>query len=63
MGHGGAEGWIILKPTLRANYEDVDWIHLAQDRNQWMGLINIAINLLVSSQVGKLTEHLGDYQL
>jgi len=25
----------------------VDWVHLAQDRNQWQDLVNTIINLLV----------------
>jgi hypothetical protein len=28
-------------------YEGVDWIHMAQDRDQWYGLVNSAINLQV----------------
>jgi phenylalanine-4-hydroxylase len=27
--------------------EDVDWIHLAQDRRQWRTLVNRATNILV----------------
>jgi len=26
-------------------WEDVDWIHLAQDRVQWWGLVNVVMNL------------------
>jgi hypothetical protein len=26
---------------------DMDWIHLAQDRDQWMALVNTAIKLQV----------------
>jgi len=26
---------------------DVDWMHLAQDRNQWRGLVNTVMNLRV----------------
>jgi hypothetical protein len=26
---------------------DMDWIHLAQDRNQWRALENMVMNLLV----------------
>jgi hypothetical protein len=25
-------------------YDDVDWIHLAQDRDQWQTLVNMSIN-------------------
>jgi hypothetical protein len=27
--------------------DDIDWIDLAQDRNQWRTLVNTAINLRV----------------
>jgi len=27
--------------------EGVDWIHLAQDRDQWRAVVNMAINLRV----------------
>jgi hypothetical protein len=26
---------------------DVDWIHLAQDRDQWRAVVNTVMNLLV----------------
>jgi hypothetical protein len=26
-------------------WEDVDWIHVAQDRDQWHALVNMIINL------------------
>jgi len=26
-------------------WEGVDWIHLAQDRDQWQALVNIVMNL------------------
>jgi hypothetical protein len=28
--------------------EDVDWIHLAQDRDQWWAVVNMAMNHRVS---------------
>jgi hypothetical protein len=28
-------------------YEDVDWIYLAQDRNQWLALMNMPMSLRV----------------
>jgi hypothetical protein len=31
----------------------VDWINLAQDRDQWRALVNMAVNLQVSLNVGK----------
>jgi hypothetical protein len=30
-----------------------NWIDLAQDRNQWRGLVNTIINLQVPQNVGK----------
>jgi hypothetical protein len=27
--------------------DDIDWIGLAQDRNMWRALVNLALNLLV----------------
>jgi hypothetical protein len=33
-------------------WEVVDWIHLAQDRNQWRVLVNTAMNLLVPKTEG-----------
>jgi hypothetical protein len=28
-------------------WEGVDWLHLAQDRDQWRALVNTVMNLLV----------------
>jgi hypothetical protein len=28
-------------------FEDVDWIHLAQDRDTWWALVNTVMNLRV----------------
>jgi hypothetical protein len=28
-------------------FECVDWNHLAQDRNQWLASVNVAMNLWV----------------
>jgi hypothetical protein len=28
-------------------YEGVEWIHLAQYRDQWIAVVNIAMNVLV----------------
>jgi hypothetical protein len=28
-------------------WEDVDWIHMAQDMNQWRAVVNTLMNLLV----------------
>jgi hypothetical protein len=32
-------------------WEGVDWIHLAQDWNQWWALVNLVINLQVPLKV------------
>jgi hypothetical protein len=31
----------------KIEWEGVDWIHLAQERVQWQGLVTMVINLLV----------------
>jgi hypothetical protein len=38
------EGNIRMNPR-EAGWEGVDWIHLAQDRNQWRVLVNTVMNL------------------
>jgi hypothetical protein len=34
-------------------WDGVDWIELAQDRDQWKGLVNMVMNLRVPQSVGK----------
>jgi hypothetical protein len=36
--------------------EDVDWIHLAQNRGQWQGVVNTVINLLAPQNGGYLSK-------
>jgi hypothetical protein len=31
----------------KTEFEGVDWIHMAQDRNQWRALVNTVMNLRV----------------
>jgi hypothetical protein len=31
----------------KTEWEDVDWIHTAQDRDQWLVPVNTVMNLLV----------------
>jgi hypothetical protein len=35
-------------------WDGLDWIDLAQDRDQWRALVNTVMNLRVSSNAGKL---------
>jgi hypothetical protein len=43
-GVGG--GWYRLKPK-GTGWCAVDWIHLAEDRERWRGVVNTAMNTLV----------------
>jgi hypothetical protein len=41
-------GWAILKWILREiGWDGVDWIDMAQDRDQWRALVNTVLNLQV----------------
>jgi hypothetical protein len=38
----------VIKMDLReTGWEDVDWIHDVQDRDQWQALVNVVMNLWV----------------
>jgi hypothetical protein len=42
-----------IKMDLReVGWDRMDWIDLAQDRNQWRALVNTVMNLLVPHNVG-----------
>jgi hypothetical protein len=36
-------------------WSGMDWIHLAQDRDQWKTLVNMVMNLWVQLNVGKFS--------
>jgi hypothetical protein len=43
-----------IKIDLReAGWDGVDWIDLAQDRDQWRALVNMVTNLWVPQNAGK----------
>jgi hypothetical protein len=46
LGRQEVGGWIILKWILDRK-GGMDWIDVAQDRDQWKALVNTAMNLLV----------------
>jgi hypothetical protein len=46
-------GWIILKRILEVVGGCMDWIDLAQERDQWWALVNTVMNLRVLSISGK----------
>jgi hypothetical protein len=43
IGKTGVDGKMLLEWILRS--EGVDWIHLAQDRDQWRALANMVMNI------------------
>jgi hypothetical protein len=46
--HLDVGGWTILKWILREiGWDGMDWIDLAQDRDQWRALLNTVMNLRV----------------
>jgi hypothetical protein len=38
---------------IRVEWDGMDWIDLAQDRDQWRALVNVVMNLWVPYNVGK----------
>jgi hypothetical protein len=47
-------GWTILKWILRGiGWDVMDWIDLAQDRDQWQALVNTVMNLRIPYNAGK----------
>jgi hypothetical protein len=42
------KAFLLFKKDLReTGFGDVDWIHLAQDRDRWRALVNTVMNLRV----------------
>jgi hypothetical protein len=41
------DGKIILERILKKRCENVDWMYLAQDRDQWWALVNTVMDLQV----------------
>jgi hypothetical protein len=46
-------GWIILKCISEVGFYGMDWIAQAQDRDQWMVLLNTVLKRWVPQNVGK----------
>jgi hypothetical protein len=45
-GDVGEDGRIILEGIIQKyEWEGVDWVHLAQDRDQWRAVVNTVMNL------------------
>jgi len=43
----GVDGRIILSSIFRKGWMGTDWIHVAQDRERWWGLVNAVMILRV----------------
>jgi hypothetical protein len=39
---------------MELEWEGVDWIHLDQDRDQWLALVNTVMNIWVPQKLGYL---------
>jgi hypothetical protein len=56
--------WKDIRIDLREmECEGVDWMHLAQDREQWRVLVNTVMNLQVPKNGRESLDYLSDYQL
>jgi hypothetical protein len=53
-----------IKMDLREiGWDGVDWIDMAQDRNQWRALVNMVLNLRVSIKCWGVLEGLHNWRL
>jgi len=43
----GLSGKIIQMDLREIGWEGVDWLHLAEDRDQWQALVNMVMNFQV----------------
>jgi hypothetical protein len=42
----------IIMDLREIGWEGVEWMHLAQDRDQWQALVNVVMNLCVHKKQG-----------
>jgi hypothetical protein len=47
LGDIGLDGKFILKWSVKISCEDVGWIHLYQDTDQWWAPLNVVMNFQV----------------
>jgi hypothetical protein len=40
-------GWTVLKCILEIGWDGMDWVDVAQDRDQWRALVDTVLNLRV----------------
>jgi hypothetical protein len=46
--------WIRWEDLKEIGWEVVDWMHLAQDRNQWRTLVNTVMNFRISGLADRM---------
>jgi hypothetical protein len=54
------DGKIILEWIREIGWEGVDWMHLAQDKDQWRALVKTVMNVGFIKG-GELLDYLSDY--
>jgi hypothetical protein len=63
FGYLNADGMIILYWILKIEFRGVDWIHLAQDKDQGLALMSTVVSLRVPYIVGNFLASLANFSI